>query len=136
MDSLTNIFNNAARGGAAAAVAVVLNTAAATSPSSAPPTQQAISVATSPIPDHSRTTKDLVRESESAFSDLDFRTRIRDAVIEDIDKVRKDSGLSSLAQAAADKKTAPTQKPDFISPDDIMRAVRNMSRGNGGNNMK
>jgi len=84
--------------------------------------------------DHSKITAQLVQEHDS---DIGFWERLSEAMVDDIDKVRKSSGLTTLEEAVHNKKQALPKREEFVSPEDIMKVVRSMSRGGGqgGNNL-
>lgn len=130
--SLTSIFNRAASGSFAAFTAATVMAA----PVTPPPVQ--VMPASPPVvverTDHSKITAQLVHEHDS---DIGFWERLSEAMIGDIDKVRKSSGLNTLEEAANSKKNSPPKKEEFVSTDNIMKAVRGMSRGGGqgGNNL-
>ena len=79
-------------------------------------------------------TRGLIKEGEAAF-DLNFALRLREAVVDDINGVRKEMGLASLEQAVADKiadREAGIVIPDiYVSPEEMMNVTRNLVRGNG-----
>jgi len=114
-------------------VSMAASLSAYAGPVAAPPPPVAVSASETeqPVADHSRVTADLINNQGS--TDADFWERLSEAAVDDINKVRKSSGLSSLQQAAADKNSGTPKKEEFVSPDDIMKAVRNMSRGHGNN---
>lgn len=123
---LTSIFNNAASGAFAAFTAATVMAA----PVAPPPVQ--VPPASPPIvaeqTDHSKITAQLVHEHDT---DIGFWERLSEAMVDDIDKVRKSSGLNTLEEAVHNKKQALPKREEFVSPEDIMKAVRSMSRGGG-----
>ena len=84
---------------------------------------------------HDSVTRDVVNGMGS-FSDLDFFARLGEAVVDDINGVRKDIGLATIQQAAAqkfaDRENGIFVKDVFKSPEEIMAVTRGMFRGRGG----
>lgn len=81
-----------------------------------------------------RSSTRAVVDAIGTFGDMDFFTRLGEAVVDDINGVRKGMGLASLQQAAAkkiaDREQGVVVKDDFKSPDEIMAVTRSMFRGN------
>lgn len=124
--SITSVFNRAASGSFAAFTAATVIAAPVT------PSPVQVMRASPPVvaeqTDHSKITAQLVHEHDS---DIGFWERLSEAMIDDIDKVRKSSGLTSLEEAAHNKNQALPKREEFVSPEDIMKVVRSMSRGGG-----
>lgn len=126
MMSLSGTFNKAAGGAFAAFTAAAVMAAPVQ-----PPPAQVLPVSPPAVveqPNHSKITAQLVHEHDS---DIGFWERLSEAMVDDIDKVRKSSGLNTLEEAAHNKKQALPKREEFVSPEDIMKAVRSMSRGGG-----